>query len=322
MTTQQQTDLLNKLARQNTAAGINTVDGSPLPDSANVSHEDLIEPLDNVQNEHVRQMRQTGAQITVPINPAQTPPAQPVQSTPTHVAPTPEQAPVAPVIPSTQPDQDVTGTSMSIRNRIAEIEQELGEASPAISTRAAAFLDELGNETFYVENISNGHIAISDLGVTIKRGTSQDLLWESSLEQVKNSRDLRAMLARVTDRPLLKRLTPEEFLYKKEIELQNKRRIEQMKANPPTEGTQAQPRPRIRPTVLSKLEKLRLSTEPKSAHLGMTPIEFVQWVVTETLTAEELDFISTHPNVVNNVNGKEIIQNVFERKGQILNQSF
>jgi len=222
------------------------------------------------------------------------------------------------------PQQPVAvDTSQSdTKSKIEEIERELGESSKSVTevtAKAKVFMDEYGNETFYVKNNSNGHVVISDLDMNVLRGKSEDLLRYATLDDLKKSRDLRNMLAGDLGKSMLQRLTPEEYLEAKKIELDNKRRIEQMKISQAQVSQQAQQAqnqqqvnlphnppplqpttPRIRPTVLSKLEKLRLSSVPESAHLGMTSIEFTQWALTEDLNVEELDFIITHPNVVQN----------------------
>lgn len=170
--------------------------------------------------------------------------------------------------------------------------------------RAKSFLDEFGNETWYVENISDGHIALSDLDITIPRNKVVTLLGPKSLEELRKSSDLRLNVSGETERPMLRRLTPEEFLEKRRIEIQQKKQIAQMKAGVSANGTQVQnpnnPQqltPRIRPTVLSKLEKLRLYSVPGNAHLGLTPVEFAQWASSENLSHAELEFVISHPNV-------------------------
>jgi len=188
--------------------------------------------------------------------------------------------------------------------------------------RAKSFLDEFGNETWYVENISDGHIALSDLDITIPRNKVANLLGPKSLEELRKSSDLRLNVSGETERPMLKRLTPEEFLEKRRIEIQQKKQIAQMKAGVNANGTQVQnpnnPQqltPRIRPTVLSKLEKLRLYSVPGNAHLGLTPIEFAQWALSENLSYAELEFVISHPNVsIYN----DVLQVLYTKKANVI----
>jgi len=246
----------------------------------------------------------------------------PTEPVPVEDKPGQQEAPTPAPTPTPAPQR-------SIQDQIQEVESKLGEAPQNIAdvtARAKAFLDEYNDETFYVENQSNGHIVISDMDITIKRAKCEDLLKFATLEDLKKSRDLRAMLASAGLRPMLKRLTQEEYLVKKKREYDNKRVVEQMKtqhaqtAQQNPQQPQAQPQqpqqvtPRINPTILSKLEKLRLSTVPESAHLGLTPPEFIEWVLTESLSSEELDFVASHPNVVHN---NEIRTAVYQRKSEI-----
>ena len=326
MNPEQQQQLLNKLQKQ---AGLQTGMQSGMSnqsDTVTMGDTSHIQLLDSMQNEYIKS---TGQQFEPIKKPNFQQNQQPVQQSVQQSVQQPVQ------------QSDVSSSSKSLRDRIDAIEQELGESSQTISTvtaRAKVYLDEYGNETFYAENISNGHIVISDLDITIPRGKSVDLLKSGVLDDLKKSRDLRAMLAGDTDRPMLQRLTPEEYFIKRQTELSNKRKVEQLRTqsiqqaqfqqqqnsqnmqNPQFQNQQfqnTQSVSKIRPTVLSKLEKLRLSTVPENSHLGLTHIEFVSWALTEKLTGEELDFITTHPNVVNNNNSNEIRQALFEKRSRI-----
>jgi hypothetical protein len=227
--------------------------------------------------------------------------------------------------------------------RIAALERALeGQTTSekSVTPKAATYLDDFGAETYYVKNISNGHVSVSDIDLTVKRGKSEDLLKFAALEDIKKSRDLRAAVgydkkSGPYSQTLLLRLTPEEYEIEKIKELQNKQKIDQFKQNQAniyahqqtqqqqqtqtynaiTQQKIAQPQtPRIRPTVLSKLEKLRLSSVPENAHLGLAPEEFVEWAITENLSLEELDFIISHPNVINNSNIRTAL---YEKRSEI-----
>lgn len=290
-----QESLMKKLHKQNQLSGKNTIDEL---DITNVAGEKLIQPLDNIQNQYVQEQRLANMQQEQPPQPKMT-----------------------------LSDDDVISDQpqrKNIQSEIERIEQELGESTQSISTvtaRAKIYLDEYGNETFYVDNISNGHIVVSDLDLMVQRGKASDLLTMAALEDLKKSRDLRAMLAGDSSRPMLKRLTPEEYLEKKRIELINKKKIEQLKSGQQQPQNQQNPQPqlssRIRPTILSKLEKLRLSSISESAHLGMTSIEFVEWALTENLSSEELDFIVSHPNVINHVDHNNIKTALYDKKSKL-----
>jgi len=303
-------DLASKLQKQNELDGGQTLGGFDIKD-------------DSAPGIPVRQPTSTEAsQSQEPINWKE------------QVTPGPAPVPTQELArDETVPTESGSGI-VATKDKIAEVEAMLGEAPQSISdatANARKFLDEMGDETFYIDNVSNGHVVVSDLDITIKRSKSEDLLRFATLEDLKKSRDLRAMLVDVGNAPTLIRLTPEEYLVKKRKEVSNKKMIEKMKADQATMSQQHQAQQqqgnqqnqvappqlssRINPTILSKLEKLRLSTVPENAHLGMTPIEFVEWVVTEKLSGEELDFIASHPNVVHNAT---IRTAVFERKSQMM----
>lgn len=326
----QQQELIDKLNRQNQQAGFDTSLSTTPP-----------------------------AQATMPIveNVGVSVPSQTVQPE-SDLQAEPEIYPAHPVysdvaIPLASENENVTDEiaekafeerQLSRSERIEALERELEEApkiSNNVTVKAKAYLDDFGAETYYVKNISNGHVSVSDIDVTVKRGESEDLLKFADIEDIKKSRDLRTAIGYERKpnpyrRTLLLRLTPEEYEEEKTKQLRNKRKIDQFKQsqavahanfqqnqqqttqtyNGVTQQIIAQPQtPRIRPTVLSKLEKLRLSTVPENAHLGMGPEEFVGWAVTEDLSIEELDFIISHPNVINN---HHIRTALYEKRSEIV----
>jgi hypothetical protein len=243
-------------------------------------------------------------------------------------APQIEQSPQKTVMVNTQGEEfiPIPVPRQGIASKIEELEKELGESQSINSSpkRAGIFNDDLGNETFYVKNISNGHVTVkglkdNDPDIVISVGDCLDLLRDRTLEELKSLRDLRAACDEYSERPLLKRLTPEEYYEEKKKRLQSKKIIERERENmaatamaaqqqqqttqPINAMTQqrvAQPQtPRIRPAILSKLEKLRLSTDPINAHLGWTSEEFIDWAVNAELNNEELDYIISNPVVIN-----------------------
>jgi hypothetical protein len=264
-----------------------------------------------LQNQNEKAGFDTTEHIMPPIQPA-----QPIQSIPKTVIVNAQGEEMTPISVSKQ----------GISSKIEELEIALGE-SQAINTspkRTGIFNDDLGNETFYIKNISNGHVTVkglkeNDPDIVIRVGDCVDLLKDRTLEELKSLRDLRAACDEYSERPLLKRLTPEEYYEEKKKRLQSKKIIERerenmaaasMAAQQQQQTTQtmnavtqqrvAQPQtPRIRPMILSKLEKLRLSTDPINAHLGWTSEEFVDWAVNADLNNEELDYIISNPVVVN-----------------------
>ena len=213
----------------------------------------------------------------------------------------------------TNPSSERKGT----KDRIAELEAKLGvyDSMPTGKVAASSYLDEFGEESYYIENISNGHVVISDLDMEkIKRGDVIDLLKQASLEEIKKSRDIRVALSGSgKNKKLLKRLTPEEFERKLEIKLINQQKIENFRA---TAQLRAQANPnqqpeKVRPIIESKLEKLSLGygNEP---HRGISPVEFMEWVATETLSVVELD------HIYGSVQDRDVKMFVNEKKKQLL----
>lgn len=210
-------------------------------------------------------------------------------------------------------------SNLTTKERILRAEQGLGQfdgiTSKSNSPYARSFIDEFGDETFYVENISNGHVVISDLDMEkIPRGKVLDLLKFADLETIKKSRDLRVALSGYGTEKLLKRLTPEEYMLKMEAELRRHKQTQQMRLQAEVNSQYAsEPEPDVRPIIESKLEKLRLFYT-KESHKGITPIEFIEWLATEKLTLAELDYIS------GSVQQKDIKLYILEKKQQLANE--
>ena len=205
-----------------------------------------------------------------------------------------------------------------LRDKIKALEEAYrGETNPrSLSSEKKNYLDEAGNDTFYVKNISNGHIVITDLDITIQIGIVSDLLTQASLEDCYASRDIRKNLVGVNGKaPWLKRLTQQEYYDEMEKALQVKKRIDverqqetikqsqhqnQASGNTPFQNApSSEPAMKIRPMVYGKLEKLRLSkdSDPENSKYGMTASDFIEWVMKESLSENELNHILGDPIV-------------------------
>jgi hypothetical protein len=325
-----QNKLLDKLQKQNEQAGFDT------SEDALLHAQSVAPPVDEPNLQTSIPPTEAAGVVQSPI------PATITQQTPELGESYPAH-PEAFVKDISQEESQSANTPESRKERIMMLERAL-EGSPTneknVTPKAKTYLDDFGAETYYVKNISNGHVSVSDLDITIKRGKSEDLLKFAELEDTKKSRDLRAAVGYDKNpgpynKTLLLRLTPEEYEIEKIKELKNKQKIDQFKQNQADIHTQqqiqqqqqsqtynavtqqkiVQPQtPRIRPTVLSKLEKLRLSSMPENAHLGLAPEEFVEWAITEHLSIEELDFIISHPNVINNSNIRTAL---YEKRSEV-----
>lgn len=209
-----------------------------------------------------------------------------------------------------------------IRKRIADVEKEYYGGvgvSPSSIASVTSYKDEYGNDTYYVKNISDGHVTIKDPDLVIPKGKVMDLLQFAGMEELQSCRDIRVAMS-PTNRmgSMLKRLTQREYLEEMEKELSIKKRIDivrqqeslrnaQNAQNPNNRNqfqnnpVQEQQGPKIRPLVLGKVEKLRLSSDPDpdNAKYGINPAEFIQWVMGEFLSDEELDYLLGDPVISN-----------------------
>jgi len=306
-----QKQLMEKLQKQGAIDG--AAQSGASSDGVVMGETPDIQPLDSVQNQYIKQhgMSMVDPELIKEGENIQQTEAE-VEPAPKEIAPQPlpvqneilsePQQPIAQ--PSqTQPINDVPKSN--IADRIREVEAQLGRTpavtSETVTAKSKSFMDEFGDETFYVMNESNSHCAISDLDISINRGECADLLQLASIEDIKKSRDIRALLAGHTAsrKPYLRRLTSEEYLDAIQRQLSNQAQIEKLKAEfAPNQPDQSPGNQRVSPTILSKLEKLRLFSIPENRHQGMPPIEFTQWALTENLTIAEVDYILAHPNVI------------------------
>jgi hypothetical protein len=155
--------------------------------------------------------------------------------------------------------------------------------------------DEFGNETFYVKNITNGHVIITGIGIdSIPKGSVVDLLEYTDLKTLKESYHLRRALSENSGKPLLKRLTVEQYRKEKELKSFTQSKISQMKKEIYVEEAKKEGKNvtnPIRPVVLAQLEKLSLGKKPETKAQGITPLEFIEWMESENFTVDELDHI-------------------------------
>ena len=202
----------------------------------------------------------------------------------------------------------------SIKKRIEDLEKEYyGEIkAPSINVKTATnYKDEYGCDTFYVKNQSDGHIIMEKPDMIVPKSKVMDLLQYADLDELQTCRDLRinlssrgsgmARLRRLTQREYLEELEKEVLMQKKVDIVRNQEAIKraqnpqnmqnQMNPPPTTQG------PKIRAMVLGRIEKLRLSSDndPEISKFGINPSEFIQWVMGESLSEEELDYILGDP---------------------------
>jgi len=215
---------------------------------------------------------------------------------------------------------------ISTKEKIREVESEIDtfgntHSLQVIKVGDLTFKDDVGNETFYVRNISGRHVLISDIQnmEKIPSGKSVDLLRFASIEDIKKSRDLRNALGG-PDR-ILQRITEDQYLEDLTIERDQIKRVEvarrqaelkRMQASTQSQNQNILPHERamfspfpegeefIRPVIKAKLGSLALRNDkdPEHAAKAMTPPEFVMWISSEKLTHDEIDYIMGDPAVV------------------------
>jgi hypothetical protein len=218
------------------------------------------------------------------------------------------------------PENLVDTKGDEIKRRIADLEKEYygSMRAPSLDTRTTNYKDEYGNDTYYVKNISDGHVTVEKPDMVIPKGKVMDLLQFADMEDIHSCRDLRIALSTSSIKgPMLKRLTQREYMEEMAREVSIQRKVEivrnqesikrsqvnqnnqnqQSQMNPP----QASQGPKIRPMILGKIEKLRLASDndPENAKFGISSSEFIQWVMGEALSEEELDYILGDPVISN-----------------------
>lgn len=201
--------------------------------------------------------------------------------------------------PANQPTlQEVTTehvtANRSLKDEIAELEASVGIATTATTGKGNnKFLDEYGDETWYVKNISNGVVVIADIeGSRVERGGVLNLLnTPNDVDRIRKSSQLReALMVPYKGKALLQRLTQEEYLAEMRKIAAQKAEVNRIKETfSPTVKNDHM----IRPVVLASLEKYSLgqSLNPEIASKGWTHIEFINWAMTEDLSVAEIDHL-------------------------------
>jgi len=180
------------------------------------------------------------------------------------------------------------------------------------TTASTPYHDEYGQETFYVKNLTNGHVIVPGIGIdSIPKGSVVDLLEYTDLQTLKSSHFLRKALSPNNGKVLLKRLTVEQYQKEKRLkdltqakldQLRKEQYIEEVKSKTNTQVSQ------IRPAILAKVEKLALGSKPETKNQGISPLEFLEWMESESFTMDELD------HIIGSVQDKDIKMYAIQRK--------
>ena len=159
------------------------------------------------------------------------------------------------------------------------------------------FFDEDGELGFYVQNISNGKVCVSDLGVTVEHLGVSDLRERYGVDKLKNSPGLREAMG--TKAKFLKRITRDE--YEKLLALQNQREgrmdkqrrdfAEKSEKQALADSTEKikEPHVDISPKVQSMVEKLRLHYRGQAS--SITPEDFQVYAENNKFTEDEKVYV-------------------------------
>ena len=199
---------------------------------------------------------------------------------------------------------------LSLKEEIEMMENELRNTGYVPKTARQNYKDDMGNDTYYVKNMAQGHIALANPDILIKKGEAVDLLELASLDELNSCRDLRTCKNNGT----LKQITQIEYAQAIRSQLETKKRIDvlnhqaelkkmQNKNNTLDNSMGNNPAPieqeQIRPVIASRLHKLSLSSnkDPEINSRGWSSVEFINWMMGESLSIEELDHLLGDPTV-------------------------
>ena len=150
-----------------------------------------------------------------------------------------------------QQDPVRTETAVDLKQKIAELEEFLGDTPGDTGVVDKTFRDSNGDETYYVRNVSGMHVVLSDLEIEkIPVGKSIDLLKFTNLDTLKQSRDLRRCVNAFGSEKTLKRITQQEYAQDKAREAANKKKLdalqrqEQLRAQTQQSNTELLPHER------------------------------------------------------------------------------
>lgn len=211
-----------------------------------------------------------------------------------------------------------TSTTSSIptglSDRIKEMEKRVGvktERSADVEGPTNIFLDDTGNVTWYIKNVSGSHVILGDLGLKISKGAVANLREEAKIEQIEESSHL---IRQLRFKNLI-RLTPEQYLGELERIAESQRQLNALEAQKgigdvTTHKTTVN---KPRPLIESQLNKLDLyyqfeedqdpnkyADEEKAKLRQMDPITFIKWIISEKFNEGEVDYMLGHPRIMSN----------------------
>ena len=185
-------------------------------------------------------------------------------------------------------NEQISGQEGNLTDKIKALQNELGNSKITDkATSVKSFLDDYGNETWYVKNLTNTHVIVemnrtreSDESITITKNSYVDLLAMTSLEYIHKSQSLRKCF---NDR-LLERITPVEFFDYLNKKAEDVKRADYITKKDEKEDTKKDP---IRIVTKTKVEKYKDFLKTGN---GITTADFINWVQNEPLNEEEIEY--------------------------------
>lgn len=179
-------------------------------------------------------------------------------------------------------EQVTNGQGENLTEKIKSLQSELGYFKTDTKVKSAnEFLDDYGNETWYVKNLTNTHIVLDIEGMEkISKNAYVDLLAMTSLESIQKSQSIRKCF----NEGLLKRVTQAEFFEALTNQAEDKRRAEYITRDEVKDDTK---KDSIRIVVKTKVEKYKGFLKDG---IGITTTDFLAWIQSEPLSEEEVEY--------------------------------
>jgi hypothetical protein len=179
-------------------------------------------------------------------------------------------------------EQVANGAGENLTEKIKSLQNELGYFKADTKANSAGeFLDDYGNDTWYVKNLTNTHVVLDIEGMEkISKNAYVDLLAMTSLENIQKSQSIRKCF----NEGLLKRITPAEFFEALTNQAENKKRAEYITRDDTKDEVK---KDSIRIVVKTKVEKYKGFLQNG---IGITTTDFLAWIQNEPLSEEEVEY--------------------------------
>jgi hypothetical protein len=189
-------------------------------------------------------------------------------------------------------NEQISGQEEKLADKIKALQNELGSSKVTGKAKSAnEFINDYGNETWFVKNLSNTHVIVqmsiskeTDESIVVNKNTCVDLLEYASLEVIHRSQSLRKCF----NDGLLERITPIEFFeYQKKL-IADRKRADYITKDTTKDETKAKAKKDpIRIVTKTKVEKFQNFLKNG---VGITTADFIDWIQNEPLNEEEIEY--------------------------------